>query len=388
MASHRRIIYQAKTVRLILDEKKSDTVFVTFNEIGFGWNEDHYWGETLFAPLPFTVLGFVTPEANWYPPDDMVGALAAANAAIAGRKVITYGHSQGGYGALKFSKALTAVTALAFSPLWSINPADVASFDPRTAQYYRPALRNGHRIENDDLCPRNFVFFDPYQKNDLQNVARICRSPLVHKVIVPFTEHEPIRMVAESKTASLIVTRSLSPELTAAELRGIIRSARRYSETYQKGELKHLLRRAKTGFAFLERYLSNCPDGPFKRIINATKQAQRGNKFTAFKMIRNISDSEWLENDLLELWTMFRDAEFREAELRIAPLLKIKYPNDVFRRLHAVNTYINAARTPRVLEEMELIVKMPGARAHTTTIATYYNLVERPDLLSRFFQNA
>ena len=112
--STRRIIFQSDNVRLILDEKGTDTVIVSFNEMNFAWNGDQYWGQKLLEPLQVTVLGFVTPEPNWYPPDDMKGAIPAAIEAIAGRRVVTYGFSQGGYGALKFSRALSASTAVAF----------------------------------------------------------------------------------------------------------------------------------------------------------------------------------------------------------------------------------------------------------------------------------
>ncbi len=388
MVSDRRVIFQADTIRLILDERGGDTVFVSFNAIGFIWDGDHYWGEKLFAPMPYTVLGFVTPEPNWYPPEDMKGAIAAAIAAVAGRRVITYGWSQGGYGALKFSKALGATTSLAFSPLWSINPAEVGPNDPRTTQYYQAALKTGHKIEAHELCPRNLVFYDPHEPYDRWNAGKISEYPATETVIMPFGGHETLRTLIDSKTIGQIVRRGASPDIAAAELRGIIRSGRRSSPAYRQGKLDLLLKRAKRGTGFIENELADFPNGPFKTLLRATTEAYRGNHKAAADIIKQIPDSSWLENDLFALWQTFRSTKFREGELKVASLLSEKYPDDPFQRLHAVNTYINFRLPEAAVAELSVIVKMPGAHKRANIITDFCDRLRRPDLLARFLESA
>ena len=363
-------------------------MFASFNAIGFVWDGDHYWGEKLFAPMPYSVLGFVTPEPNWYPPEDMKGAIAAAVAAIAGRRVITYGWSQGGYGALKFSRALGAAASLAFSPLWSINPAEVGQNDPRTTQYYQPALKTGHKIEPHELCPRNLIFYDPLEPHDRWNAGKICEYPAIEKVIMPFGGHETLRTLIDSKTIGQIVHHGQQPGITANELRGIVRAGRERSPAYRKSKLERLLKRAKTGTAFLEQALKDYPDGPLKDLLRAAAEAYRGDQRAAAKIIKQIPDSGWLENDLFTFWQTFRNAKFREGELKVANLLKEKYPDAPFERLHAVNTYINQLRYSDALMELNAIAKMPGAHKRANIITNFYDVLKRPDLTAQFLETA
>ncbi len=386
--SNRRIIFQSDHVRLILDEKGTDTVVLSFNEMNFVWNGVQYWGQKILDPLRATVLGFVTPEPNWYPPHDMERAIPAAIEAIAGRRVVTFGFSQGGYGALKFSRALSASTAFAFCPLWSINPEDVGCFDVRTAPYYRPALKNGHRIKLDDLCDNNFVIFDPREVCDQKNAERILEHRGTSAVVAPFCGHAVIKMVAESQISRPLAERIQDPNVTARELRTIIRSGRRNSPLYRGEKLKLLLQRAKAGTLFLERHLALYEDETFKTIIRATAAFLRGDSASAARTLTALSTETWLTQDLFALWRIFWEAKLTVGETTLAPLLKIKYPEDCHIRLHAINTYLRYKLIDKALEEMAVLVNLPNAYKQAHLLADFYHKLGKPELRAAFLRKS
>jgi len=380
VSSNRRIIFQSDNIRLILDEKRTEIVYVVFNDASFTWNGDHYWGEQFLARLKVTVLAFVTPEPNWYPPDDMKQAIPVAISAIAGRRVVTYGHSQGGFGALKYSRALSASVALAFCPLWSINPDDVGAFDQRTAQYYKPALKNGHRIEKDDLCPRSFLFFDPREEPDRRNADKICEGTRAERVLAPYCGHSVIAMAAESRITAALIALSQSPNATAAGLRRIVRLGRAKSPTYRAGKLHRLMLRGKRDRLFLERHLAGYPKGSFATVIGATLQFWRGDRTAAAETLRRVPIEAWLEHDLFAFWRIFSETNFSEGELIVSPLLKIKYPTDCLTCLHAVDTYIRHRMFAEALSDLELLARLPDAHRQAHVFSRFYTSLGRPEL--------
>ncbi len=88
-----QIIYRTDHLTVVLLENDTDTVFVTFNEVGLNASGTEFWGREVFAKNSISVIGFVSAKPNWYPPGDMAAALEAARAHIGGRRVVTYGHS-------------------------------------------------------------------------------------------------------------------------------------------------------------------------------------------------------------------------------------------------------------------------------------------------------
>ncbi|MBV8524969.1 MAG: hypothetical protein JOY71_23090, partial [Acetobacteraceae bacterium] len=147
MENNKSILFKSDHLTVVLSEHGSDCVFVTFNEMGLRANGFRFWGDGLLDSLKLTSIGFVSSSPDWYAPDDMEPAAKACSSYIKARRVVTYGYSQGGYGALKYSRLLSADLALSFSPQWSINPADVGDFDRRFTQHYDAERRNGERIE-------------------------------------------------------------------------------------------------------------------------------------------------------------------------------------------------------------------------------------------------
>ena len=142
---------------------------------------------------------------------------------------MTYGHSQGGYGALKFSRALNATTAISFGPQFSIDPAVVGDFDRRFISHYSRELNNGSPITTTDLCARNIVVSDPLHHDDRKNVNLIKYLGGVECIPAPFTGHSTIKSIVDGGKASVFIDELVNGSFC---LRRVVRDCRRMSPTY------------------------------------------------------------------------------------------------------------------------------------------------------------
>ncbi len=204
--SNKSVVFQSPHVCVISQVADTDTIFCTFNELGETVSGDRFWGDTFFEKLKVSSIGVMTTTPNWYPELDMIGAIKAIRAITHGRRVVTYGFSQGGYGALKYSRALDASAALAFSPEWTINPDDTKNFDRRWTNYYRPELRNGLRIEQSDVSANTYVFFDRRYKVDAWNAENILTLAGTKAIATPFCRHATVRLFSETGVGADLIS--------------------------------------------------------------------------------------------------------------------------------------------------------------------------------------
>jgi len=82
---------------------------------------------------------------------------------------------------------------------------------------------------------------------------------------------------------------------------------------------------------------------------------------------------------LLRHWRSFRERRFVYGEARIAPLFKLKYPYDVFARLHGVNSLIESGAVDAALTELRELEPMPGAVKHIGFFIDFYTRLGRPE---------
>jgi tetratricopeptide (TPR) repeat protein len=376
--AERRIVHQSDNIRLIALDAGWDDVVVTFNDIWMAADGDRFWGDQLLKTLPVAAFGIMTPRPNWYPIDEMLEAIAILNALIGGRRVVTYGNRQGGYGALKFAQGLGASAALAFSPQWSIDPEDVAKFDRRYVSNHAPALKNGSRITAEDICSRSFVFYDPRQKADAQHVRHLAEIPGVMPIVVPFTLNDTIRVVQEGQAApAMIDLVRRSEAVTAGELRNLVRAARSKSETYRTVKSTTLLTRMKSASVFLERHLAAAPESPKKQVMLACYHARRGDTDLALSILAGVSDKELMELSLPECLAWLRQGNFKAGELRVAALIKVKHPDSWQPRLNAVRSYINCDEPEKAAAELAEILDLPGAYSTPAAAEEVFAVCER-----------
>lgn len=323
MAVERQILFHSRNITVVNTEHGSETVFVTFNEVDRTASGAYFWGASAFDDIGVSAIGFVSADKNWYPPADMTAALDVVKQQIGTRRVVTYGFSQGGYGALKFGSRLSASLALGFSTQWSINPDDVSDFDNRFIHYYDKALQGGSRIEAHDLCPRNFIFADPGFTTDMMNAKRLIALSNVTLIPVPFVKHGTVRLITEGGLSRRLITRCLhQPDVEAAELRALLRSGRARSPMYQRGLIARLLREGRRHQHLLEKALKAIPDGPGKTMLLVAGHDAVNQRREAQAALDSLDDDALLTVDLQKYWTLFRASGFAEGEARLAPLIE------------------------------------------------------------------
>ena len=159
MNSDLKYVYKSQYLECFFLEGNSEYLLITFNEMGFT-SQGTLWGENIARRMRTNTLGFVSTTPNWYPNDDFGNAVRTANEFLGDRfpERIAYGHSMGGYGAIKWSRSLKIDCVMAFCPQYSIDPADIN--DPRFNRYFRPNLNSGMAIDSSDAAGNIYVFYD------------------------------------------------------------------------------------------------------------------------------------------------------------------------------------------------------------------------------------
>ena len=388
-----KILLETRHLAVMAQLFPSDTVFITFNELGLVAKDRKIWGSDLFLKQQISAIGIVSVEPNWYPASDMKEAVAVINAVTRGKRVVTYGYSQGAYGALKFANAVRAQAAVAFSPQFSIDPSVVGAFDGRYLHYHRPGLNNGGAITRDDLCERNYVFVDPYSPVDMQHLARIRDIALhpaqIDVVPVPFTSHDTIRIVSEGKIGSTLVgafTHAGLPDKTA--LRSLIRSARLISPTYQQGKLTHLLKRADSNrrIRFLGRGVASAPTA-LKRLLESCLLAVNGTQQAAAALLASIPDAPFGALSWHVLWHFFRRHKFKVGELRLAAAMEALHAGDVHARVHAVMSYLAHGKTLEATAALDAILRMQGAVDVINHVLSFALQLKNTEIMERILND-
>jgi tetratricopeptide (TPR) repeat protein len=383
--SEKCLIAETEHVVAIEQDMGGEFVIVTFNGMGLVRNGLTFWGDRFLLKTGYSAVGIVTACPNWYPRGAMEEILPAVRARIAGRKVITYGHSQGGYGALKYAHALGASVALSFCPQYSIASEYVGSFDPRFLTHCKVELQNGLPVETHDLCPTSYIFYDPYERLDGKNVALLQglrdSERRVHCVQVPFTGHKTVQLVAEGGMGAALIKAACSIKApTPEELRSLLRQARRSSGTYRSAKTVALIMRHRIPPVFLERELQYCPESfrPFGALVCA---AMKSDTPQARKLLTSMVDDQVLAFEPVVVWTLFRAIDFREGESRIAEIMLSRYPTSAFMRMHAIISMIRMGRNVAAHDELRNTALLAGAGGVFEHVLTAAKQLRAADVL-------
>ena len=186
------------------EEGRSDWTLVTFNEISMVAAGGRYWAQSFARRNGLRALGFVTKAPNWFPTSATLGSITDIAPVLAeAHPRVLYGHSMGGYAAIKFSAALDAETVIAFCPQHSIEPALTERFTAHAA-FYSP-LNEGMRITREDMGGRIFLFYDPCCETDRFHVSRIPSFDGLTLIPLRHTGHDTIRCFASSRIALALI---------------------------------------------------------------------------------------------------------------------------------------------------------------------------------------
>lgn len=238
----KNMIYNGEHIRAYSAMYNSDCVFITFNNRGELYPDDKhtYWGANYFNKHEISSIGIVARKANWFPLDEMREIAKVVNIITEGQRVITYGTSMGGYGALKFSKLLNSDLGLGFSPQWSMNPDDIDDY--RWGEFkYDPILKGGEAISQADLRGENYIFLDPKEGLDIDHAAVLEQFEGVRKIIVPFSWHGSLYHLTHNGGLKRLLSAAMEAETSSFnKFRGITRFVRKDNFHYHNIKIKSL----------------------------------------------------------------------------------------------------------------------------------------------------
>ena len=191
------LIYSDENLEVIHRPGSSAYLLVTFNEMEMQANGSRFWGQRFCEKSDIAALGFMSRRPNWFPAASMVKARIATGPILRqAAERILYGHSQGGYAALRYRRLLNVDVAIAFCPQISIDPRTVP-FDGRFTSHFLPSLHDGMEIAPVHAAGRAYVFHDPFHAVDREHAKRIAALQEKTRLVpVHMTGHGTVRAFA------------------------------------------------------------------------------------------------------------------------------------------------------------------------------------------------
>jgi tetratricopeptide (TPR) repeat protein len=371
----KRLLIRLQHLVVVFQDLGTDAVFITFNDKAMKARGEVFWGEELFQHARLSAFGIVSVRPNWYPPAEMTHAVEVINALTRQRRVVTMGSGQGGYGALKYAKALGAHTAVAFSPQYSIDPADVGEFDTRFAPFHRPKLGNGAAIKGEDLCANNYLFVDPLFKTDVLHARKIIAaapsSSRIELISVPFAGHDTGNLVIEGEIFPQLIRLSLEePPAARQQMRNLIRAARGTSKSYQHGKVDHLIRRMGRGTRFIAGCLPSLPAPKRKLVEFLLLVGERAHEQAAL-MLTEIDDATLAAVPPSWLRHFFRRTGFSTGEERLPATPREAGPESAQKHLRAIKSCIDGGDRDGAVLALDALVAMGAIAEHPERLLEY-----------------
>lgn len=206
---------------------------VTFDNFGMGHGFDRPgFGEAFLKKAGVSAIHVMGRREDCYQYPEMAEAMATVRRATAGaERVMTYGSSMGGYGALRFADAAGANAVLAISPLYSGDPVKVP-FEKRWIQHahrltWLPEIDGRLAITGS----RPLIVFDA-TGDDLRHVRLILSEIGADLVELPYVNHPATTYLGEVGLLAPLVAGVLQGDLNLEGFRAGAEAGRKDSVVY------------------------------------------------------------------------------------------------------------------------------------------------------------
>lgn len=191
------------------------------------------WGQKFILGEGHALLSVKGARTDWYRGrelHDFFNGVVFRNIAKSHDKVMFYGASMGGYGAIAFSQAAPGATVLTYSPQSTLRP-DLVPWETRYAEG-RAADWTGDFSDAADsvsAAHRIYIAYDAFYALDRKHVERL-NAPNVVGLRTPCAGHKVDIMLSKTRQIKAVFRACMDdrPEL----YRGIIRSRRNWDEYY------------------------------------------------------------------------------------------------------------------------------------------------------------
>lgn len=202
------LLYSSKDIYAVYHPGESDYLLLTFGYNGMKADDESFWAKGFCSKAKISAVGFVSRRSDWFPRKYMLPAIDAVLPQIVNFPTrIAYGGSMGGYGALKYGKALGAQKIFTFVPQFSLNPEVVGSFDSKFTEFFDADLHSGMELNPEEYPSEEaWVLFDPGLQIDAGHVEKIASvMPSAHFVKMPHTGHATAKIFAGTAKAKKLI---------------------------------------------------------------------------------------------------------------------------------------------------------------------------------------
>lgn len=213
-----------------------DKIFVTFeNANPRGPRPEKYragWGSEALRKRRISTLCVKPKIPDWYLKPDLAEAFVSLRPWLAGfTRVIAYGGSMGGFGALTYADTMGATDVVAMNPQSTMNPT-LVPWETRFKAAPRGEFvgRFGDAKENFVNTPRVFILVDRYFAPDWGHVSRLHPGSYT-ALNVPYLQHGLPTALAKMGVLSWMIQSFANDTFTEAAFYSRIR-ARRQSRRY------------------------------------------------------------------------------------------------------------------------------------------------------------
>ena len=328
------VLFETPNTTVYFHDATSDFVVLSFSPLGlYGESRlSRIWGQQLFQKNDIAVVGVTAHWPHWFPQSDfeLYGSFLSRFIENLGKPCLAYGHSMGAYAALKYGAALGVDAALAFSPQISIDPSDVGGFEKRFVGFFDADLHSEMAVTRVDVCPSNFIVFDPACVEDREHWIGICDFPETFPVLAPGTQHMTVDLVTHSEAAVEMFRIALSscPDRSAG-LRRLLRGQRSRTPNYWLNMFVGLCSRNKQTWADAVWGRLEAQGFTSLRLrIETARQAFRNKNFPrALEILDKLDlNGEASLSDLMEIRRMYEESGRIPSALRTAAEIAKRFP--------------------------------------------------------------
>ena len=127
MVEFMQILFEDKNLKVVFSKGKTDYLLVAFSPMNFSAkNSEDFYAKSIIINNNINAISITALNNHWYPEKFMKRIIDSISSITKQFKiVITYGVSMGGYGAIKYSKAINTTHIISMMPHWSINPNEI-----------------------------------------------------------------------------------------------------------------------------------------------------------------------------------------------------------------------------------------------------------------------
>lgn len=249
-----RVLFDGQHLQLLHVARGGSLRLLTFDIMHARANGRNAFAKSLCERLGYDLLAIVPKHPCWYPAAEMQRIVPIC-LALGGPLTVAYGASMGGYGALRWGRALGADHALACSPQDSIDPTVTGAHDQRYARHFRADLHRGMEVDAENLPANSIVLHDPHFRQDRFHADRL-KAAGAKLLALPHMGHRTVETVAGSAHAERVFQDLLAGDLSSLRRRLLAR--RKENQSYRLHLASHAIQRGRHATA--ERVVSTVTD--------------------------------------------------------------------------------------------------------------------------------